>query len=314
MNITELLASTARVKGFSAKDTFNNKSFGSIYLYNKTVRTKPGSSIIEVTMMIKGSSDKIKPAKESKTRSVAAHKVMISISGVQQEVVSSEVLIDRIKNIEYDGSKPFAGVHGNQILSEVAQGTKFFEDKTIFKNSSGGYVIVTDKIPKTAQIRVWCSCSSYYWVFQYYNVQNKVDIWGKYPDKYTYKSHAGWLAFKKNRPMRNPNKAPGMCKHIILLLAILMENETVSEARSVIKNYKANFDKFKTLSRLSPKNYNKLIKDYQSDHRRKNLQRQVERSEFGYARSVGNTKKNQQGYRPGMTYVKTKTGGYWRMK
>ena len=313
MNISQLLASTAKVKGFSASK-FGEKKFGNIYLYNKTVRVKQGSSIIEVTMMIKGTSDSIKPVKESTSRSVAVHKVMIAIHGVKQEAVSNKEIIRRIKNLEIDGEKPYAGLHGNAIHSEIKNETKFFEDKTIFSNSSGGYVIVDDDISKESEIRVWCSCSSYYWVFQYYNVQEKVDIWMKYPDKYIPKSKAGWEAFKKNKPLRNPGKHPGICKHIMLLLALLMDNNTISESRNLVKSFKANFSKFKAVKKLSKDSYDKLIKSYESDHRRKNAQRQVDRSTYGYAKSIGNNKKNQQGFMSHMKWVNTKSGGHWRMK
>ena len=314
MNISQLLESTSNVAGFGAKDTFGKKKFGEIYLYNKTVRVKPGSSIIEVTMMIKGMSDKIKPAKESSARSVAAHKVMIAIRGVKQESVSQDALIQRIKDLEIDGQKPYLDWQEDQILSEVQNDTKLFKDKTIFKNGSGGYVIVDDHISKDCDIRVWCSCSSYYWVFQFYNVQNKTDIWMKYPDKYTPKTKEGWEAFRKNKPMRNPGKHPGMCKHIMLLLAILMEKETVAEARSIIKNYKANYNKFKIVSKLSAKKYNELIEDYKSDHRRKNAQRQVDRATYGYAQRT-NKKPNQQGWMKHLKWVSnpnSRYGGTWR--
>lgn len=316
MNISQLLESTSRVNGFKASETFSKK-FGEIFLYNKSVRVKPGSSIIEVTMMIRGSTDKIKPSKESESRSVAVHKVMISIRGVKQESVSSQTIIERIKNLEVNGTKPYVDWHGNMILSEIQGGTKFFEGKTIFKNGSGGYVIVNDQISKDCDIRVWCSCSSYYWVFQYYNVQNKVDIWMKYPDKYIPKTKIGWEAFKKNKPLRNPGKHPGMCKHIMLLLALLMENNTVAEARSIVKNYKANFENFKKVSKLSKNAYNKLIKEYQADHRKKNAQRQVEHSTFGYAEKAGIKKASQKGFMSHMKWVSNpnnKNGGFWRMK
>lgn len=319
MNISELLQSTSRVKGFSAKDTFNKKKFGEIILYNKSVKTKANLSIIEVSMMIKGLSDKIKPTKESEERSVVAHRVKIAISGVKQEVVSSEELVNRIKNIEIDGKKPYADLHGNHIKSEVEHDVKFFEDKSIFKSGPTSYVIVDDHISKESKIQVWCSCSSYYWVFQYYNIQEDVNIraHNKYPREYIYKTKAGWEAFRRNKPMRNPGKHPGMCKHIMLLLAILMENETVAEARSVIKNYKANYSKFKKLDRMSPGNYKKLLDKFESDYRTKRNQRNSERTSSGYAQSVGNFKKNQQGFMSHMKWVSnpnSKYGGYFKMK
>lgn len=319
MNISQLVQSTSYVTGYQPSETFGKKKFGEVMIYNKSVRTKANLSIIEVTMMIKGVTDMIKPTKESKPRPVVAHRVQIAISGVKQEKVSSSELIQRIKNIEIDGRKPYADLHGNHILSEVEHDTKFFEDKSIFKSGPKSYVIVEDQISKESQIQVWCSCSSYYWVFQYYNMQAGVNIpiHNKYPTSYIHKTQAGWKAFKENRPMRNPGKHPGMCKHIMLLLAILMENETVSEARSVIKAYKANYSKFKKMNRMSRETFKKLLDKFKSDNNMKKNQRNVAHTSFGYAKSAGNHKKNQQGFRSHMKWVpnpNNKNGGYWRMK
>ena len=319
MNISQLLQSTAYVRGYGPNDTFGKKKFGEIMLYNKSVKTKANLSIIEVSMMIRAVTDTIKPTKDSKPRPVVAHKVQIAISGVKQEKVSSSELIQRIKNLEVDGKKPYADLHGNHILSEVEHDTKFFEDKSIFKSTSDSYVIVDDHISKESEIQVWCSCSSYYWVFQYYNMQADVNIrvHNKYPGEYIHKTKAGWKAFKENKPMRNPGKNPGMCKHIMLLLAILMENETVSEARSVIKAYKANYSKFKKMSRMSKDSFKKLLDKFKSDNNMKKNQRNVAHTSFGYAKSTGNHKRNQQGFNSHMKWVSNpnnKNGGYWRMK
>ena len=53
-------------------------------------------------------------------------------------------------------------------------------------------LIITDKISDESEIRVWCSCSAYYWAFQYYNVDNKVDLYGSYPEKYIPKTKKGF--------------------------------------------------------------------------------------------------------------------------
>ena len=310
MNISQLIQSTSYVEGYDPSSTFKKK-FGEIYVFNKTVRVKPGSSIIEVSMMIKGVTDKVKSPKESSSRSVAAHKVMVSIRGVKQEVVSALDLVKKIREANPGIDASYSNV---DLLKDALNGMKFFEDKTIFKNTSGTYVLVDDGISKDSEIRVWCSCSSYYWVFQYYNVQQKVDIWMKAPDKYIPKTKAGWEAFKKNKPLRNPGKHPGMCKHIMLLLALLMEDDTLSEARSIVQSYKANYKKFEKANRLTQKEYNDLIKRYQSDHRRKLNQRKISHSNFGYAAAAGSQRKNQQGWNKNLKQVQSNGNWYWRNK
>ena len=293
MNISELLKFTSYVKGYDAKNTFSQKRFGSIYFFNKVARVKPNSSILEVSMMIQGSTDKILPAKEAASRSVAAHKVMIAIRGVEQEVLSAEQLCRRMRlnNSAYKDEEAYPD--DDLLAIALDPERKPFEGKTIMPQANGSYVLITDQIKKDNEIRVWCSCSSYYWVFQYYNVENNVDIWGKAPARYIPKTKAGFEAFSKNQPMRNPGRHPGMCKHIMLLLALLMDSDVIGEARSIVRNYKANIERFKKVDRMTSEQYNKIIKEYASDHRRLNQKRDVSRTESaGFASLAGMQRKN----------------------
>ena len=82
MNIKDLIASTNMVKGREQSAVFQ-KRFGSIYLYNQTVKTKRNSSIIEVSMMIGAVTEKVRTIGGMKT--AAAHKVSIAIRGVEHE-------------------------------------------------------------------------------------------------------------------------------------------------------------------------------------------------------------------------------------
>ena len=285
MNISELLQSTSYLSNYRPSETFGRKQFGSIYLYNKNVRVKPRLSVIEVSMMIGGVTDKVRVRGE--TRAVAAHKVMVSIGSVNQETISRKDLVEKIRKERtgYEDKEKYAD---DEIIRRVLNGNRFFEDKTIFPASptdTTTFVLVDNNISKESMIRVWCSCSSYYWTFQYYNVENGVDIWMKYPEEYIPKTKKGFEAFKQNRPLRNPGRHPGMCKHIMLLLALLMDQDTIAEARSVVRSYRANLDRFidKKVSRISGKEYEKLMKKYRNDHRRKLNQRKLNRSTLGEA-------------------------------
>ena len=281
MNISQLLRSTEYLDHYKPSYTFTNKKFGELYLFNKVVRVKPGSSIIEVSMMIKAVTE----------RHANVHKVMVALRGVDQRVVSDEALLKEIaeeKKLEIPTDKQERTNFKKDILKRVRDGEKILKDKTIFVNKDGGFVEVSDHISKESEIRVWCSCSSYYWTFQFYNVENNVDIWGKAPDKYIPKTKKGWEAFKSGKPMRNPGRHPGMCKHILLLLALLMDDDTVSEARGITRSYRANIERFKKVDRLGPKKFNELIKDYKSGKRKQNLQRQASRTmNMGYEGNKG---------------------------
>lgn len=310
MNISQLIQSTAQVEGYDAQNTFQNKKFGQIYLYNKVVRTKPNSSIIEVTMMIKGVTDMIKPAKENVGRSVAAHKVMVAIRGVEQKTVSADMLVDLMRSEHPEYKDEEAYPNEDLLARAISPDYKPFAGKTIMPQTNGSYVIITDQISPNNEIRVWCSCSSYYWVFQFYNVENNVDIWGKAPSRYIPKTKKGWEAFTKNKPVRNPRRYPGMCKHIMLLLALLMDSNVLSEAKGIATEYRANLERFNKVDRLSDSEYNKLIKDYTSDHRRKLQQRNMNRTEAaGYAQLAG-MQRTHVGWNKGLNW--NSNSGRWR--
>ena len=288
MNISELIRSTEYVKGFSPKNTFGYKQFGEIYLYNKVVRTKPNSSIVEVSMMISGSTDKVRFGRSFKQKATSVHKVMVSIHGVKQQVVTFEDLVGKIRG----GHPELAAIADEDLVQAVTTvelkrdkgQKKLLDDVTVLPQANGTYVIMEDNISKDSEIRVWCSCSSYYWVFQYYNVEHGVDIFGKSPEKYTPKTKRGWEAFQANQPVRNPGRHPGMCKHIMLLLALLMDSDTIAEARGVVGQYRANIDRFQSAQRLTQDGYEKLLKDFKSDYRRLKNKRNQERTEVaGYA-------------------------------
>ena len=100
MSISRLIQSSAQVKGYGVwHGNLKDKKFGSIYAYNKKVKVKPESSVIEISMMIESATEK----KNDK----GVHKVMLAIAGVkQQEVTADElVAIIRLNNFYSDEKK-----------------------------------------------------------------------------------------------------------------------------------------------------------------------------------------------------------------
>ena len=287
MNISQLIASTERLskRGYGAKNTFGYKQFGEIDFFNKVVRVKPNFSIIEVSMMIGAVTEK----------NSLVHKAMVSIRGVKQELVTNkkedlEGLVKRVAaehKLSVPEDEQEKATFVTDTLRRIEEKKLGLKDKTIFKNSGGGYVVVSNEIGKDCEIKVWCSCSSYYWVFQFYNVENGVDIWGKAPDKYIPKTKKGWEAFKSGTPIRNPGRNPGMCKHIMLLLALLMDEDVVSEARGIMRSYKANIEKFDKTKRLSEKKVEEMISEFKKGRKAQYKERVAARTSPGYRGTEG---------------------------
>lgn len=272
------------VKGRGRAKTFQ-KQFGTILLHNQTVTVRKYGTVIDVSMMISGVTDMIKTANGRKP--VAYHKVTLSIKGIKQQYYSPKELVSavRMNHREYSDEKAYPDPDVIKVVLENPD--KFFQGSTVFRttNDAGkGFSVVSNKIPEDSEIQVWCSCSDYYWTWQYYNCDNDVDIYGNYPERYTPKTKKGFEATRKNQPLRNPTKKPGMCKHLMLLLATLMNTGVVQKGKSGLsKYYEANYDRFKTKKLLSKATYDKKIALWQKDQEIKVEQRKIESRATGYA-------------------------------
>ena len=276
MNIKELIRSTNEVKNRGKRAVFQKK-FGSIYLYNKTINIIKGGSAIVVNMMIGGVTDMISSG--GKRTPVAYHKVSLALNNISKAEYTARELVDivRFQHKKYTNVEEYSDQEVIQIVLDNP--SSFFEDATVFPTPDGkDFVVVSNNIPEDSEIQVWCSCSDYYWTFQYYNMQtyNKdnrgtVNLYGNkdYPKVYNYKSERGK---KAKAPLRNPGRRPGMCKHLMLLLAMLMKDNVVHDPKNgLTKYYKANYSKFikgNKKERVSQGEYDNILKSYMKDHKK----------------------------------------------
>lgn len=338
MNISELIQSTNQVQQtttinedgerertprYGAKNTFQNKPFGAIYFYNKLVTPKADKSILEISMLIKGVTEKVMAGKSHEKKPVEAHRVMIQISGVKQTVMSAPQLAQAIRkeHPELGDEEQFSDgdVIEMALTSNIPNGNppELLKGKTIIRRSYnrtinkgtgeekvvGTFVVVDNDIDKNCQIRVWCSCSSYYWTFQYYNVQKDVDIFGNLPEKYSHKTKRGLEAFQKNKPIRNPGRHPGMCKHIMLLLAMLMDVGTVSGIGNVAKQYKANISRFMKAEKLDDTGFRQLLGKFKREMKKLESSRKVNSAPgYGATPKANKNKSSYKGWNRGLKW------------
>ena len=253
MNLKELIASTSKVKKNRDQASVFQKKFGSIYAYNKNITIARGGNAIVVNMIIGGVTDMIRTG--GKRTPVPFHKVSLALNvgkDGKKEYTSKE-MVDTIRAMhrEYADEKKWPAP---DVLKKVLEEPdKFFEDATVFPatNKGVGFVVVTNNIPEESEVQVWCSCSDYYWTFQYYNLSTKnkdgscLNLYGAsgYSSRvYVHRSKTGK---NSKRPLRNPGRHPGMCKHLMLLAAMLMEDEVISDPKNGLKKYyKANYKEF----------------------------------------------------------------------
>ena len=134
-------------------------------------------------------------------------------------------------------------------------------------------------------------------------MQEGVDIFGKNPDKYSHKTKRGLEAFQKNRPIRNPGKHPGMCKHIMLLLAMLMDTDTISEAKGVAKQYKANIARFTKAEKLDDSGFKQLMGKFKREFKKLQASRGINSAPgYGYTPKANKNKSSYKGWNSKMSW------------
>lgn len=290
MNIKELIQSSGNIY-HRGKSYALSKQMGKVLLNNQMVTAYKDLTVVDISMMISGVTDMIKSG--DSTKPVAFHKVTISIKGIKQDYYKPSELVAKIRADHPEYADVKAWPNPDILKKALEEPDLFFEDATVFRttNDSGrGFSVVSKHIPEDSEVQVWCSCSDYYWTMQYYNCENDVDKYGRYPDRYIPKTKAGYDAFKQNKPIRNPSRSPGMCKHLMLLMATLMEKGLIEDKGNMKKYYKANYSDFKMEKRLSISQYDARVAEYKADHKLKVEQRKIERNKVGYKKSGWNNK------------------------
>ena len=244
MNIDELLKSTiemgyldayfhGRPENRRAPEFALKKQFGNIYWDNLVMAYK--GDIIELTLVMGTATDIHK----------SAHRIAIALKGIDYDEVTETELTNLIK-IKNPG---LVDERKEDIISKVLEKNfQPLEGKTIVQKSTTEkkFFILPNKIDTSVQIAVKCTCSDFYYSWAWYNANHGCLI-GKRPPAYK-----RVYTDDKNRfrTLRNPHKIPGMCKHVLLFLALLMKGGLIQNLPMLTSGVTTDIEK-KKLKRLS---------------------------------------------------------------
>lgn len=81
------------------------------------------------------------------------------------------------------------------------------------------------------------NCADYEYTYAWYNYENKAHIYNNNRKPIRYYTNNGIIL----EPKRNPNKLPGMCKHLVVFLSILLDEGIVNTRDSKIQKTAENF-------------------------------------------------------------------------
>ena len=226
MDIKELLQSTYKVSGrYKPNYTFSQKEFGGIYAFNKTVSFKPSVNVIEITMYMG-------VATETKK---SAHKIAIALFDIKTEQINRKQLIELVRK-EHNFGNELSDI---EILDLILEEEKpILQNKTVIQSGTNlnNFLLVENTIPLTTKIRVKCSCSNFFYVWAWYNADHKALI-GLRPPKYKPYVKLDRKQLTTLTPKLNPHKRPGVCKHLLLFLALLMNGGILQDSTDLTSSY-----------------------------------------------------------------------------
>ena len=229
MNLSELLKSTTQVgqsiQSSSKKDTYggnrrtasftlNNKSFGSVLEYNTQALYRYTYDIIELSMTISSITDK----------TAGAHRVQISLGSIPLRKLD---LKDFCNEFGYSHMYDYL-VENNVPLYEITstynESHPHSEEEVAIPQMGHPYIIMMKSaLDLTLPVRVRCSCSDYYYTFGFYNYRRRCHI-GSAPAPYERVGGERDLI-----TIRNPRRLPGLCKHLIFFIDMLMHDGVFSK-------------------------------------------------------------------------------------
>lgn len=237
------------------------KEFGTIYYNNKVVIYDEDANIVEIRMMI---------GTKTETAYSGFHAVRIAVYGVKGQVYNSieELYWDKIGNktitdktdpqsdmkamrtaskgqrIEKDGSLGEIGkerfdINFGDEISQHLTGSIIpvaFTGANVYGQSfgaSGKIFYLEEPITINNPVRVSCSCSDYHYTIAWYNDSSGAHL-GTSPAPYPNRSGTG------SKPVRNTGKNPGLCKHLMVVVMLLMNGGIIDTVGS--KNFHQNRD------------------------------------------------------------------------
>lgn len=257
MTISELIASSAQIRSknvsghYSMSYTFGHKQLGRPLQYNKTVLYKPNSSIVEIGLYITAVTEDGK----------SGHFCQVALRGVQMEAKSAEEVFAKIRSRQ---SGKMAQASDDELRDYIAAGNTVYNGKYVVQSRNNGnvYLVMDKNISPDTICKVRCSCASFTFDIAWYNNQHGCLI-GDKP-----LPHPKFMLGDKTSTdtVRNMDKTPGLCKHLMLLMSMLMKDGFIQGGTDDIDGYISGAVK-STPGRISTARANYMIEQTMKQYR-----------------------------------------------
>lgn len=292
MKINELVASSAKIASYnnttkqytrghySKAYVENNKIVGRALDYNKTVLYKPESSVVEIGIYFTSVTETGK----------VGHYCQIALRGIEMEEKSRDEVF---RHLRTKNNGKYATYSDEELLEIIGRGDNVYYGKYTLqsRNHPDKFLVMQPTISGDTDIRVRCSCASFMFDIAWYNADHHCLIGSRPPQTRKYRVNPD------ARPVRNVNRKPGLCKHLMVAVALLQRDGFLKGGTDKFNKSTTTLMKKTSTERISSAEANALIKRVMDQHKQ----------EVRYTRQMWSGKEVQ--VPTGIRY--TNKGMYW---
>ena len=259
MNLRELISSTRRVKTnmWDPSKDFRSREFGQIISCDVKGRYNPRFKTVTVTLYIKTKTQGQRNISEGLGDTViTTHTAAITFKDIVEHVVD---IHDKVS--EYNSLNPDNPITSVQDIINKMQET---EPDLVPVEITDDYIVFRTRVDFSTECRVKCTCAHFYYTFAYYCAQS---------DAYIGDNVAPYKAMNKvkerrSKPKyRNSNGVPGLCKHLQLLIQLVLKTDNGINGNVEYANAHINIPTaIKNMIKLrKDSNANRVMEDYEAD-------------------------------------------------
>jgi len=217
MNLRQLISTTRSVKTnmWDPSKDFRSREFGQIIDCNVKGNYNPRFKTLTVTLYIKSKSqDQRKISEGLGDTVISTHTAAITFKNIVEHTIDIQEKVQ-----EYNSLNP---EHPIESVQDIIDKMKESEPDLVPVEITDDYIVFRTRVDFTTECRVKCTCAHFYYTFAYYCAQAGAYI----GDNVAPYKAMNRVKEKRSKPKyRNSNRVPGLCKHLQLLIQLILKTD-----------------------------------------------------------------------------------------
>lgn len=217
MNLRQLISSTRSVKTnmWDPHKDFRSREFGQIISCDVKGNYNPRFKTLTVTLYIKSRTQNQRKISAGLGDSViTTHTAAITFKNIVEHVVDVQEKVAEYNSL--NPAKPITSIQ--DIISKMQES----EPDLVPVEITPDYIVFRTRVDFSTECRVKCTCAHFYYTFALYCAQCGAYIGDNVASYKTMNN----VKDRRNKPRyRNSNKVPGLCKHLQLLIQLILKTD-----------------------------------------------------------------------------------------